>query len=169
MICETTNPYLNKIRQKQAEKIRTSQVQKNDLDFFDNFVCTDTIDCELIKDIKRSFECTFIPDTVFKFITNKYFVGIKCMVIKNRDPDFEYEHPQYHLEWDQLYSESKGDFHVIYLLYNPIYGKIITLNPKDNSWKEIASEIVLNQSNRKHINTCYHTFKHLYLSKFANY
>ncbi len=175
MICETTNPYLNKIRQKQLEKARSigdsilinpNPVQKND--FFENFILTEDVNCELIKNLKRAFECTFIPDTVFKFVTNKYFIGIKCMVIKNRDPDFEYAHPEYHLEWDNLYSEANGDFNVVYFLYNPVYGKIIIKNGHNDEFKELINGIVIDKNNKTHINKCFHTFRQMYLTKFLN-
>lgn len=177
MICETNNQYLIKIRQKQLEKTlsigdstlnKTDPVQKNH--FFENLICTQDINCELIKDLKRAFECTFIPDTVFKFVSNKYFIGLKCMVIKNRDSDFEYAHPEYHLEWDNLYSEAKGDFNVVYFLYNPVpvYGKIIIKNGYNDEFKEIISGIVFDKSNRTHINQCFHIFRQMYLTKFQN-
>ena len=175
MICETTNPYLIKIRQKQIEKARSigntsinkpNPVQKND--FFDNFVCTTEVNCELIIDLKRVFECTFIPDTVFKFVTNKYFIGIKCMVIKKRDLEIEYNNPDLLLEWDNLYSEAKGQFNVVYFLYNPVYGKIIIKNGHNDEFKELINGIVFDVGNKSHINTCFQTFRKMYLTKFQD-
>ncbi len=162
-----SNPVLINIKKRMLEKKKNLQI----LDpYFDNMILTSEINCDLIKNLLQALNCTFIPDTVFKFVTNKFIVGIKCMVIKNRDHKLEYDNPDKQLEWDTLYSEEKNHFHIVYFFYSPTYGKIFLRfgNEPNNTIHEIISNIVYNKSNTKHINTCIQIFRKLYINKFIN-
>lgn len=158
------NPYLNKIRQRTIEKKKNLPIFDP---YLDNLLITTQIDCVLIKNILHAFNCTFIPDTVFRFVTNSYVIGIKCMVIKCRDYQLEYNNPHKQLEWDTLYSEEKNQFHVIYFLFSPTMGKMFLKigNEPICSIQEIISNIVDDKSNRQHINTCIQIFRRMYISK----
>ncbi len=159
-----SNPYINKIKPRLIEKkINMSIFDK----YFTDLILTSQIECELINNILQAFNCTFIPDTVFKFVTNRFLFGIKCMVIKNRDYQLECFHPDKQLEWDTLYSEEKDQFHVVYFLYSPVYGKMFLKigNKPCDEIHEIINNIVYDKSNKQHINTCIQIFRKMYISK----
>lgn len=169
----TDNIYLGKIKRRKIEAISNSVSNLvsntnaiNRFFSFDNFIIIEKVDFELIEYLKRVFECSFIPDTVFKYVLNGSFIGLKCMVIKQRDEILEYSHPDKHLEWDTLYSECMGDFHIVYFLYNPTFGKMyLKIGNKSENIKEIASGIEINKGNTIHINTCIHIFRKMYVNK----
>lgn len=160
----SSNPILNKIKQRMLDKKKNLPCSDP---YFDNLILTTEINCQLIKNILHAFNCTFIPDTVFKLVTNKFVIGIKCMVIKNRDYQLEQDNPHKQLDWDTLYSEEKNQFNIVYFLYSPTYGKIFLKfgNEPGIMTHEIISNIVYDKSSRQHINTCIQVFRKMYVSK----
>jgi len=159
----TNNPILDRIKKRKLNSIQNTTTSKN---YLNNFAIKINTEFELINNLKQIFECTFIPDTVFKFIANEYFIGLKCMVIKDRDEQLECDNPDRHLEWDTLYSEFKEEFHIVYILYNPICGKMfMNIGTQIENIKEIISGIELNKENKKHLNTCIKLFRQMYVKK----
>lgn len=151
------NYYLQKIKRKQ---FLYRNIDKSSL------IITDKVDSTLINSLKNVFECTFAYDTVFKLIHNANCFGIKCMVIKERDRELESLYPHYWLEWDKIYSELRNNFHIIYFLYYPIYGKMFMYLGNDlEEHSEIISGIIPDIENKKHINTCLNYFRKMYLEK----
>lgn len=122
---------------------------------------------QLIDSLAHALNCTFFNDTVFKLFVNMDFYGIKCMVIKKRNKELEYNNPDCLLEWETIYSETKNEFDIVYFLYNPVKGIIFYIDLNKNV-KEIATGVILDKENRFHINSCINIFRDFYIRKNNN-
>ncbi len=189
-LMETNNPYLLKIKRKISEPIN----EKSNTDYESNkilktepelkIIHPDEINKEkvsnnkiskylketknqLIDSLAHALGCTFFIDTVFKLFINMSFYGIKCMVIKKRNYDLEYNNPHCLLEWEELYSEAKNEFDIVYFIYDSIKCVIHFIDPNKNV-KEVATGVILDKGNRFHINSCIHIFRDFYIKKLNN-
>ncbi len=190
-LIESNNPYLIKIKRKITEPINDKsntdceankilktepklkiilpdEINKENI-YYNNKISKylKETNNQLINSLAHALACTFFVDTVFKLFVNMSFYGIKCMVIKKRNYDLEYNNPHCLLEWEELYSESKNEFDIVYFIYDTTKGIINFIDPNKNI-KEVASEVILDKGNRFHINSCIHIFRDFYIKKHSN-
>ncbi len=132
-----------------------------------NFKTLPQTDCEFISNLKFVFECTFSTNTVYELFTNEHFVGIKCMVIANRDNERERLNPHLLLELDRLYSEERNEFKIMYILYTPKHDSAIIYYNSNPVYKKVFPENNIT-STRGKINDILNFFRPVYINDFRN-
>ncbi len=169
---ESTNPYLINIKKRKTLASNSNYISEENKEnkhnagnCFDFKSLIETLDSnnQFIKDLKHALETTFFIDTVFKLVNNKYFTAIKCMVIKQRNLEREYNNPHLLLEWENLYSESRGEFKIVYFFFDESHGKIC-FTDENNNTIQVINQVFMDKTSNKQMNICINLFRNFYLS-----